>query len=85
VVFVVRRIAAEYLRPARFDDLITVETRVLSVTGARIGMEQTVMRRDDTLLTADLTLACMALDGQVLRIPPDLRAKLAVGWAGRSG
>ncbi|MEL6233790.1 MAG: tol-pal system-associated acyl-CoA thioesterase [Pseudomonadota bacterium] len=85
VVFVVRRIAAEYLRPARFDDLVTVETRLTALKGARIGMAQSVLREDATLLSADLTLACMSLDGQVLRIPADLQAKLAAGWAGAAG
>lgn len=75
-VFVVRRIAADYLRPARFDDLVTIETRPDWMKGASIGMRQAVLRGPETLLTAELTLACMDLSGRPLRIPADIRQKL---------
>ncbi|MBL9060646.1 MAG: YbgC/FadM family acyl-CoA thioesterase, partial [Mangrovicoccus sp.] len=38
LVFAVRRVEADYLSPAKFDDLLTVRTRVTGETGARIAM-----------------------------------------------
>ncbi|HEU0220795.1 MAG TPA: tol-pal system-associated acyl-CoA thioesterase [Paracoccaceae bacterium] len=77
LVFVVRRITADYLRPARFDDLLTVETRLTRLLGASFEMEQRVLREGLPLLSARLTLACMDLGGAVRRMPPELRARLA--------
>lgn len=39
---VVRRVEVEYLRPARLDDWVVVETAILRVTGAQILLDQTV-------------------------------------------
>ncbi len=36
IVFAVRRVEADYLRPAVFDDLLEVETRLVETGGARI-------------------------------------------------
>ena len=36
VVFAVRKVEADYLMPARFDDELLVETRAIQVTGARL-------------------------------------------------
>jgi acyl-CoA thioester hydrolase len=77
LVFVVRRIAAEYLRPARFDDLLAIETTLGRLGGASFAMSQRVLRGDETLLTAELTLACMGLDGTPRRLPAEVRRRLA--------
>ncbi|RMF36712.1 MAG: tol-pal system-associated acyl-CoA thioesterase [Alphaproteobacteria bacterium] len=76
LVFVVRRIAAEYLAPARFDDLLTVETRLTGLRGASFAMSQRVLRDGKPLLAAELTLACMDLDGRPQRIPREIRIAL---------
>ena len=44
LVFVVRRVEADYLRPARFDDVLTVETGLGEMSGARFVMPQRVLR-----------------------------------------
>ncbi|MDH2325255.1 tol-pal system-associated acyl-CoA thioesterase [Cereibacter sp. SYSU M97828] len=71
-VFAVRRIEADYLSPARFDDLLTVETTVAQRSPARIVLDQTVLR-DRPLLRARVTLVCMDLGGRPTRLPPLLR------------
>lgn len=76
IVFVVRRVEADYLRPARFDDMLTVETRVLWVKGASACMAQTVRRDGETLLSAQITIACMTVLGKPARIPTEIRGFL---------
>lgn len=78
LVFAVRRVAADYLRPARFDDLLTVETRLVEARGARLVMAQRVLRGDEVLFTATVTLACIDRSGRPARIP----AQIAPGPAG---
>ena len=83
LVFAVRRIEADYLRPARFDDELVVQTAVQSVTGARIVVQQDVLRGDERLFAAQVVLVCLTDSGQPARLPPDLRKMLAPVGASR--
>ena len=78
-VFAVRRIEADYLRPARFDDLLAVETTLDQITAARIVVSQTVRREGDPLFTARVTLACLDAQGRPVRLPKGLAETLASG------
>ena len=69
----VRRATADYLKPARLDDLLTVKTRVLAVKGARLSLSQVVCREGETLVEMEIELACMAADGRPRRLPAALR------------
>ncbi|MGR3514297.1 MAG: tol-pal system-associated acyl-CoA thioesterase [Paracoccaceae bacterium] len=75
VVFAVRRVEADYLAPARFDDLLTVETEPIALGGARITLEQTVLRDLTTLFTAKVTLVALSESGAPTRLSRDLREK----------
>ena len=77
LVFAVRRIAAEYLRPARFDDELRVETAVLAVTGVRIVLQQDIFRTGEKLFAAQVVLVCLTGDGHLARLPAAVRAQLA--------
>ena len=69
VVFAVRRIEADYLRPARHDDLLTVTSTFVEHSGARLVLSQSVLRGDETLFTALVTLVCLDRDGRARRVP----------------
>lgn len=68
-VFAVRRIEADYLRPARFDDLLRIDSTVAGLTPARIVMEQTVRRAELPLFAARVTIACLDGRGRPIRLP----------------
>jgi acyl-CoA thioester hydrolase len=76
VAFAVRACNIEYLRPARLDEALTVETEVTKVGGASIGLIQTVKRGAETLVAMDVTLVCIRADGKAGRVPADVRAAL---------
>ena len=76
VVFAVRRVEADYLRPARFGDDLVVETVLQSIGGARLVLEQVITRRAERVFTALVTLVCLAEDGHAARVPADVRARL---------
>ena len=77
VAFAVRRCEADYLRPARLDDLIEVHTRLLAVRGASLEAEQVVRRDGEDLARLRLRLACMNRDGRPVRLPSRLVRSLA--------
>ncbi len=74
--FVVRRCSMEFMKPARLDDLLRVETRLSDVGGASLVAKQQVKRQATELVRMELTLACMTAAGRPARLPPALRARL---------
>jgi len=77
LVFVVRRCAVDYGRPARLDDEIVVNTRMLALGGASIELEQIVTLQGETLVSAILRLACINAEGRPARLPASIRDVLA--------
>jgi acyl-CoA thioester hydrolase len=77
LVFAVRRVEADYLSPARYDDQIEVRTRLTGVKGASFVMPQEVWRTDTLLFRAAVTVVVLNAEGRATRLPADIRAKLA--------
>ena len=73
--FAVRAMQIDYLKPARMDDLLTIETKVSKMGGASLDMEQRVLRGAEVLVTATVRIACLA-EGKAARLPQQVRAKL---------
>ena len=69
LVFAVRHLEADYLKPARFDDLLTVTTEELTRSPARLILTQQVLREATPLFTAKVTLVCLKADGTPTRLP----------------
>ncbi len=80
IVFVVRHVEVDYLRPAVFDDLLTVETEVLEMGGASLTLAQVVLRGAERLVAAKVTLVAVGPGGRAQRLPLALRE--ALGRAG---
>jgi acyl-CoA thioester hydrolase len=79
VMFVVRRLVIDYVRPALLDESLLVETAVVELGGASMRLRQTV-RRDDGQERAslDVSLACVSRDGlRPARMPARWRQGLA--------
>ena len=77
VVFAVRRVEADYLKPAHFDDELIVETSLEASTTARIKLRQDVKRGEDLLFSAVVTLVALTSSGRPTRLPADVRQKLS--------
>jgi len=73
IVFAVRRVEADYLRPAHFDDVLEVETTVKDLSAARITLTQDVKRNGETLFASVVTLVCLGADGRPARLPAEIR------------
>ncbi|MGH7066399.1 MAG: tol-pal system-associated acyl-CoA thioesterase [Acetobacteraceae bacterium] len=77
LIFVVRRIKLDYLRPARLDDVLEVSTKVLGLGASRIDLSQVILRKSETVAEAEVMLACVRQrDGRPARIPPRWRDAL---------
>jgi acyl-CoA thioester hydrolase len=76
IVFAVRRLEADYLNSAVFDDDLIVETSTVQVTGARIVLQQDVTRDGEVVFTSQVTLVALSDTGQPVRLPANLRLML---------
>jgi acyl-CoA thioester hydrolase len=75
--FMIRRMNCEFLRSARFDDILTVETKPGEVGGARFGILQRVLRGDEVVFSADVLAVLVDERGRPKRIPADWARKFS--------
>ncbi|GAV21103.1 acyl-CoA thioester hydrolase [Mariprofundus micogutta] len=78
VMFAVTQANVRYLVPARFNEMLNIESELVQMRGARIAFRQRIYRQlDGVLLTeGDIHLACIRRDGNVSRIPKAVRESL---------
>jgi acyl-CoA thioester hydrolase len=76
VVFVVRSMKLDYLRPALLDDMLDVTAQVKDIGRSRITLLQTVRREDELLTEAEVHLVSVSLETfKPVRVPEALRSQ----------
>ena len=74
VVFVVRSLKLDYLRPALLDDILSVTAQIRDIGRSRISLLQTVQRNDEVLAEAEVHLACVSIESfKPVSVPEVLR------------
>ena len=82
VVFVVRSLAIEYLLPARFNDELAVTMQLIDARGCLIHVAQTARRAAQTLVTAEVKIACVNTQSfKPARIPRPVLESITMGKA----
>ena len=66
---VVVKVAVNYKKPGRYDDLLTLTTRIAKVTPAKLIHEYELRNGETLLCTAETTLACINREGKIQLIP----------------
>lgn len=67
--FVVVNLNCSFKQPARYDDLLTLRTRISRISPAKLEHEYELFRGDELLAAAQSILACVDRSGTVQRIP----------------
>jgi acyl-CoA thioester hydrolase len=76
VVFVVRSLKLDYLKPALLDDLLSVSAHLKDIGRSRVTLHQTMMRGDELLVEGEIHLVSIALDTfKPVSVPDVLRAQ----------
>ncbi len=70
VLFAVAHIDMHFERPARFNDILQVHSKISLLKGARMVFEQTIYRQQERLIKAQITIVSMDRTGRARRIPP---------------
>lgn len=67
-------LTVKFRKPALYDDLLRLETRLTEASHVKIKHEYTLWRAQDRLSVAATTLACLDRTGRAIALPPLLRA-----------
>jgi acyl-CoA thioester hydrolase len=71
--FVVRRLALDYLKPARIDEVLEVVTTVKDIGAATLTLTQRIRRDGIWLCEAEVMVVLVAQSGRVLRLSRMMR------------
>jgi acyl-CoA thioester hydrolase len=72
--FAVSRIEIDFLRPASIGDILLIRTSPGEVGGARITLAQEILRDDQRLVSARVTVVLTGPAGRAVRLPESIRA-----------
>ena len=77
VAFVVRSVAIDYLKPARFNDSLRVTVELIKVGAGHIDVIQHVMRAEELLAKAAVKIACVGVRSmRPVRLPESLATRI---------
>lgn len=76
---VVVSITCDYKQPSRYDDVLTIRTRLSRMTPAKLEHEYQVLRDGQVVARGRSVLACVDRQGRVQRITPELLYSRAEG------
>jgi len=76
ILFAVTEVHVHYRHPARFNDAIIVESRLMEARGARLIFRQNIYRNNEILLEGEIRLACMDRASHPQRIPEDVLRRM---------
>jgi acyl-CoA thioester hydrolase len=79
--FAVYKADVHYMKPAKLDDVLLVETALLELTGASMRARQIIYRESeaghrDNLVQFHAQVVCMNKEGHAARLPASLRQAL---------
>jgi acyl-CoA thioester hydrolase len=72
----VAEVKVNYKRPARYDDLVTVEARLGELGRVTLRFDYRVMRGEQLLVQGHTIHACISREGDIRELPEALLAKL---------
>ncbi len=74
--FAVNRMTLDFVKPARIDDALVVQTSYETMRGPRIFIAQQLQRGGEDLVKAQVEVCCISLTGRPKKPPPVLLDRL---------
>ena len=75
IVFAVRKVEAEYIKSAKFDDLLTITTELKNKTRGRLKFCQHVYRGNELIFKAILEIVPLGVSGHLMKLPKTIYDK----------
>ncbi|MBL7006415.1 MAG: tol-pal system-associated acyl-CoA thioesterase [Spirochaetia bacterium] len=77
-VFIIRSVSADYIKPARLDDLLTVRTEVVKCANVTVVFRQRVMLDDDLLCSLQIKAGYISLkEGRPVPMPKEWKSMIS--------
>ena len=77
VMFVVSKHSLKHIKPARFNDMLTIKTNTIAIKNFSLWLNQKIFREDTLLLDAEVEIAC--IDAKLFKpkkIPPSIKKQM---------
>jgi acyl-CoA thioester hydrolase len=81
IAFVVAEINSKFIKPAKLDNLITVNTKIIEISRVSILIEQEIFCNDILLFSISVKIACVSLIAETFkpsRLPEFIKNALSV-------
>jgi acyl-CoA thioester hydrolase len=79
IAFAVRRMTIDFFAAAHIDDELEVVTEVVSATGARLNLSQSIRRGGTEIARAEVQVVSIKVTGGAARMPKALLALIVKG------
>ena len=72
IIFVVKNININYLRPAFFEDILEVQTSINQLSRVKLNFNQKIFRNTELLVDAEVIVIPVNIEGKIIRLNDEL-------------
>ena len=72
IIFVVKNLNINYLRPAFFEDILEVQTSLNQLSRVKLNFNQKIFRNTELLVDAEVIVMPVNIEGKIIRLNEEL-------------
>ena len=72
VIFVVKSLSSKYIAPAKFEDDLTVISKIVEKSPVRLILDQNIEKGNKLIFTSTIELAVVSSKGKITKLPDQL-------------
>ena len=72
IIFVVKNLNINYLRPAFFEDILEVQTSINQLSRVKLNFNQKIFRNTELLVNAEVIVIPVNIEGKIIRLNEEL-------------
>ena len=72
VIFVVKSLSSKYIAPAKFEDDLTIVSKIVEKSPVRLILDQNIEKGNKLIFTSTIELAIVSSKGKITKLPDQL-------------
>ncbi len=72
IIFVVKNLNINYLRPAFFEDILEVQTSINQLSRVKLNFNQKIFRNTELIVDAEVIVIPVNIEGKIIRLNEEL-------------
>ena len=72
VIFVVKSLSSKYLAPAKFEDDLTVVSKIVEKSPVKLVLEQNIEKDNKLIFSSTIELAVVSSKGKITKLPDQI-------------